>query len=61
VKTLLGTSSTGANSMSRERKSNREAKKKPVLTMKQKRSAKKARVGESGFSINPPTTRRPTA
>ncbi len=46
--------------MSRERKSNGEAKKKPLLTMKQKRSAKKARVGETGFSINPPTTRRPS-
>lgn len=45
--------------MSKERKSNREAKKKPALTMKEKRSAKKAKQGESGFSINAPVTRRP--
>ena len=45
--------------MSKERKSNREAKKKPVLTMKEKRSAKKAKQGEGTFSINPATARRP--
>lgn len=45
--------------MSKERKSNREAKKKPALTMKEKRSAKKAKQSESGFSINSPITRRP--
>ncbi len=47
--------------MSKERKSNREAKKKPVLTMKEKRTAKKAKQGESGFSINPPIARRPAS
>ena len=45
--------------MSKERKSNREVKKKPVLTMKEKRSVKKAKQGESTFSINTPINRRP--
>lgn len=46
--------------MPKNRKSNREAKKKPALTMKEKRAVRKARDGESVFSINERTTRRPT-
>ncbi|MGR9088952.1 MAG: hypothetical protein ACU85U_00060 [Gammaproteobacteria bacterium] len=45
--------------MSKERKSNREVKKKPLLTMKEKRTAKKAKEGENTFSINAPINRRP--
>ena len=45
--------------MPKNRKSNREAKKEPALTMKEKRSAKKAKQSESTFSVNPTTARKP--
>lgn len=47
--------------MPKNRKSNREAKKKPALTMKEKRAVRKAKDSESVFLVNERTTRRPTA
>jgi hypothetical protein len=38
--------------MSKEQKSNREAKKKPLLTPKEKKAAKKARKEAKSFSID---------
>ena len=37
--------------MSKERNSSREAKKKPVMTLKEKRAAKKARKEGTGHSL----------
>ena len=47
--------------MPKNRKSNREAKKKPALTMKEKRAVKKAKDSESAFSINERIPRKPAA
>ena len=44
--------------MSKNRSSNKEPKKKPVRTMKEKRAAKKAKSGEKALLLNDrPTTR----
>ena len=38
--------------MTKERQSNREAKKKPAMTLKEKRNAKKAKQGAKSFLEN---------
>jgi hypothetical protein len=43
---------SGENTMSKERQSNKETKKKPAMTMKEKRSAKKAKKETKTFSIS---------
>ena len=45
--------------MPKNRKSNKEAKKKPIMTMKEKRAAKKSKNEEVVFLINDNTARRP--
>lgn len=47
--------------MSKDRKSNKEAKKKPTMTMKEKRAAKKTKGDESIFLGKDNAMRRPTA
>lgn len=38
--------------MSKNRKSNKEGKKKPIMTMKEKRAAKKSKGEENVFLVN---------
>jgi hypothetical protein len=45
--------------MPKNRKSNKEAKKKPLMTMKEKRTAKKSKNEENVFLVNENTARRP--
>jgi hypothetical protein len=45
--------------MPKNRKSNKEAKKKPLMTMKEKRAAKKSKNEENVFLITDNTARRP--
>ncbi len=45
--------------MTKERKSNREAKKSPVLTMKEKKAAKKSKKEGKAFLAKDNATRRP--
>ena len=47
--------------MPKNRKSNKEAKKKPILTMKEKRAAKKSKNDEIVFLFNDKTARRTKA
>lgn len=44
--------------MPKNRKSNKEAKKKPLMTMKEKRAAKKSKNEENVFLVNENTARR---
>jgi hypothetical protein len=44
--------------MPKNRKSNKEAKKKPLMTMKEKRVAKKSKGEENVFLVNDNTARR---
>jgi len=44
--------------MPKNRKSNKEAKKKPILTMKEKRAAKKSKNEEIVFLVNDKTAGR---
>jgi hypothetical protein len=43
---------SGETTMTKERHSNKEAKKKPAMTLKEKRSAKKAKKETKSFSID---------
>ena len=44
--------------MSKNRKSNKEDKKKPIMTMKEKRAAKKSKAEENVFLVNDNSPRR---
>jgi hypothetical protein len=45
--------------MPKNRKSNKESKKKPLMTMKEKREAKKSKNEDNVFLVNENTARRP--
>jgi hypothetical protein len=49
---------SGERAMPKNRKSNKEAKKKPLMTMKEKRAAKKSKNEENVFLVNENTARR---
>ena len=44
---------SGANAMSKERKSNKESKKKPTMTAKERKAAKKAKKESKGLLGRP--------
>lgn len=49
---------SGESLMPKNRKSNKEAKKKPLMTMKEKRTAKKSKNEENVFLVKENTARR---
>jgi hypothetical protein len=50
---------SGERAMPKNRKSNKESKKKPLMTMKEKREAKKSKNEDNVFLVNENTARRP--
>ena len=44
--------------MSKNRKSNKEGKKKPIMTLKEKRAAKKSKSEENAFLVNDNSPRK---